>query len=66
MEKPPLVRGLYAFMILITLLFWHTETDRLIFLTGAILGAFGEFVAVQLGYWSYYNPLFKEYGVDIT
>ncbi|MBF0148030.1 MAG: hypothetical protein HQL84_05255 [Magnetococcales bacterium] len=66
MEKPPLVRGLYAFMILITLLFWHTQTDRLIFLTGAILGAFGEFVAVQLGYWSYYNPLFKEYGVDIT
>ncbi|MBF0108855.1 MAG: hypothetical protein HQL76_06755 [Magnetococcales bacterium] len=66
MDKPPVVRGLYALMILITALFWHREMDRLIFLTGAVLGAFGEFVAVQLGYWSYYNPLFKAYGVDIT
>ncbi|MEO5327014.1 MAG: hypothetical protein H7829_02105 [Magnetococcus sp. THC-1_WYH] len=66
MDKPPLVRGLYALMILITALFWNKEMDRLIFLTGAVLGALGEFVAVQLGYWSYYNPLFKAYGVDIT
>ncbi|MBF0435218.1 MAG: hypothetical protein HQL77_07580 [Magnetococcales bacterium] len=66
MEKPLVVQGLYALMIVITALFWRTECDRLIFITGATLGAFGEFVSVQLGYWSYYNPLFKSFGVDIT
>lgn len=66
MEKPPFVQGLYATMILITAIFWRTSMDRMIFLTGAVLGAFGEFVCVQLGYWSYYHPLFKDYGVDIT
>lgn len=66
MEKPPVVQGLYALMILVTTLFWRTELDRLVFITGATLGAVGEFVSVQLGYWSYYNPLFKNIGVDIT
>lgn len=66
MDKPPLVQGLYALMILLTALFWRTEMDRLVFVTGGILGAVGEFVCVQLGYWSYFNPLFKDFGVDIT
>lgn len=66
MDKPALVRGLYALMILIMAFFWRTETDLLTFLTGAIIGTFGEFVSVQLGYWSYYNPLFTKFGVDIT
>lgn len=66
MDKPPLVQGLYAMMILLTALFWHSEMDSLIFLTGGTLGAIGEFVCVQLGYWSYFNPLFKDFGVDIT
>ncbi|HAT51147.1 MAG: hypothetical protein HQL07_13355 [Nitrospirae bacterium] len=66
MDKPPLVQGLYALMILLTALFWRTEMDSLVFLTGGTLGAVGEFVCVQLGYWSYFNPLFKDFGVDIT
>jgi uncharacterized membrane protein YoaT (DUF817 family) len=66
MKKILLVWGIYLLMILIMALYWRTEKDLLLFLTGAILGAMGEFISVQLGYWSYYNPLFTEYGVDIT
>jgi len=66
MEKMPLVWGLYLLMILIMALCWRTEKDLLLFLTGAVLGALGEFISIQLGYWSYCNPLFTEYGVDIT
>lgn len=66
MPKLPLVIGLYAAMMVIAGSFWHQEEDILIFGIGALLGAVGEYICIQLGYWHYANILFPQWGVDIT
>ena len=36
--------------------FWHTKRDVYIFVTGAIIGPFGEIIAIRAGAWHYANP----------
>ncbi len=66
MNKIPIVYLLYAGFLITMAGYWHQKEDLLIFLISALLGTLGEFVCVQLGYWSYYQPYFHHYGVDIT
>ncbi len=66
MQKTYIVITLYAMMMIITFSLWRRESDIGIFLVGAVLGAVGEFICIQLGYWNYYQPMFVEWGVDIT
>lgn len=66
MQKTAIVYLLYAGFLIAMAGFWHQKEDLLIFFIGAILGTLGEFVCVQLGYWSYFNPYFKQFGIDIT
>ncbi|MBF0439749.1 MAG: DUF2878 family protein [Magnetococcales bacterium] len=66
MDKMPIVYLLYAGFLIAMAGLWHQDEDLLIFLVGALLGTLGEYVCVQLGYWSYYHPYFTRLGVDIT
>ncbi|MEO5378920.1 MAG: hypothetical protein H7832_14235 [Magnetococcus sp. DMHC-6] len=66
MNKQPVVIALYIFFLLLGIAFWNQSKDKMLFLFGGVLGAFGEYVAIQLGYWHYYNPFFQSLGVDIT
>lgn len=66
MEKMVEVEIFYAVFFTLSILFWNKPGYILIFMTGAVIGSVGEYICVQLGYWSYYNPLFKELGVGIT
>lgn len=66
MGKLPGVIGLYALMMILTVTFWRQESDIGVYLVGAVIGAVGEYICIQLGYWSYHRPLFAEWGVDIT
>ncbi len=66
MQKVPLVIGLYSVMMVITFSIWRQESDIGVYLVGAVLGAVGEYICIQLGYWHYYNPMFADWGVDIT
>ncbi|MBF0214369.1 MAG: hypothetical protein HQM00_12565 [Magnetococcales bacterium] len=66
MHKTPLVYLLYAGFLIVMAGYWRSETDLLLFVVGASLGTLGEFTCVQLGYWHYYQPYFRSWGVDIT
>ena len=46
--------------------FWHDERDRLVFLVGGILGTFGEFICMRLGFWKYHFPVFASIGMPLS
>lgn len=66
MNKMVAVVAFYALIMAVVGVFWKQERDFLILYWGALLGAFGEFVCIQLGYWEYYDPFFTTWGVDVT
>ncbi|MBF0368015.1 MAG: hypothetical protein HQL52_01020 [Magnetococcales bacterium] len=66
MEKGPLIIGLYSVVIVFLGSHQLRERDVLIFFVAGILGAVGEYSAIQEGYWHYRNPYFSSLGVDIT
>jgi len=47
-------------------IFRHRRKDVLLFITGAILGTFGEFLCMQLGFWHYHKPTLKAIGLPVS
>jgi len=56
----------YSIFVLAGIIFWRRERDILIFIVGAILGTFGEYICMQLGFWQYQYPYFKSIGMPIS
>jgi len=53
-----LVASMLALLWAISIKYWHTKTDNILFVLGFFGGMLGEINAVQLGIWSYANPTF--------
>lgn len=66
MQKQVEILAFYAFFMVLLGGFWNKEPQRLLFLIAASIGAFGEYLCIQLGYWHYNQPYFESLGVDIT
>jgi hypothetical protein len=56
----------YTVIMLITVIFWHKERDILIFITGGMLGTFGEYICMQQGFWNYHFPHFISIGLPVS
>jgi hypothetical protein len=56
----------YTVIMLITVIFWHEERDILIFITGGMLGTFGEYICMQQGFWHYHFPHFISIGLPVS
>jgi hypothetical protein len=56
----------YTVIMLIAVFFWRAERDILIFIIGGILGTFGEYVCMRLGFWHYHFPYLKSIGLPIS
>jgi hypothetical protein len=56
----------YSFFMLLAVVFWHKERDILIFVVGGILGTFGEYICMKLGFWQYHFPFFRSIGLPIS
>ena len=60
------IAAVYSFFMLLAVIFWHKERDILIFVVGGILGTFGEYVCMKLGFWEYHFPFFRSIGLPIS
>lgn len=60
------IAGVYSVFLVPALIFWHGEKDILIFVIGAVLGAVGEYICMQLGFWQYHYPLLRSIGLPIS
>ncbi len=56
----------YTMFMIPAVIFWHGERDILIFIIGAALGTFGEYICMKLGFWDYHYPLFRSIGLPIS
>jgi hypothetical protein len=56
----------YTVIMVIAFIFWNKERDILIFIIGGILGTFGEYICMQLGFWQYHFPHFRSIGLPIS
>jgi len=56
----------YAIPMILAIIFWHAETDIIIFLVGAAIGTLGEGIFVKLGFWQYHYPFFQSLGIPIS
>ena len=56
----------YSVILIPIAIFWHGERDRLIFFIGAIIGTFGEYICIKLGFWHYHYPVFRSIGLPIS
>ena len=56
----------YTVIMLITVIFWHEERDVLIFITGGMIGTFGEYICMQQGFWHYHFPHFISIGLPVS
>lgn len=56
----------YTMFMVPAVIFWHGERDILIFIIGAVLGTFGEYICMKLGFWVYHYPLFRSIGMPIS
>ena len=52
--------------MVIAIIFWNKERDILLFIIGGILGTFGEYLCMQLGFWHYHFPHFKSIDLPIS
>jgi hypothetical protein len=52
-RHPAVLAGLYCLLILAMLALWHTKSDVLCLVIGALLGPLAELPAVYSGAWSY-------------
>ena len=56
----------YTVIMIISVIFWHKERDILIFIIGGILGTFGEYICMRLGFWHYHFPHFVSIGLPVS
>ncbi len=56
----------YIVAMISAIIFWHGETDILIFFVGATLGTLGECICMKLGFWEYQYPLLGSIGVPLS
>lgn len=56
----------YFVFMFVTVCFWHTERDVLIFVVAGVLGTMGEYFCMQLGFWTYHYPLLKSIGLPLS
>jgi hypothetical protein len=57
---------IYSALMIPAIIFWHRETDILLFIIAGILGTFGEYLGLQAGIWEYHFPFFRSLGVPIS
>jgi hypothetical protein len=60
------IAAVYSFFMLLAVIFWHKEKDILIFIVAGILGTFGEYICMKLGFWEYHFPFFRSIGLPIS
>lgn len=56
----------YTIFLIPAVIFWRRDRDVLIFIVGGVLGTFGEFICMKLGFWHYHYPLFKSIGLPLS
>jgi hypothetical protein len=56
----------FTIFMVSAVIFWRGERDILIFIIGAALGTFGEYICMKLGFWVYHYPLFRSIGLPIS
>jgi len=61
-----IIAAAYIIAMLSAIIFWHGETDILIFFVGATLGTLGECICMKLGFWEYQFPLLRSIGVPLS
>ena len=60
------IAAVYSFFMLLAVIFWHKGRDILIFIVAGILGTFGEYICMKLGFWEYHFPFFRSIGLPIS
>lgn len=56
----------FSLFMVVTAIFRHSRKDVLLFIVGAILGTFGEYLCMQLGFWHYHQPTLKSIGLPLS
>ena len=56
----------FSLFMIPAIIFWHSQQNILLFITGALLGTFGEYLCMKLGFWHYHTPFFKSIGLPIS
>jgi hypothetical protein len=60
------IAAVYAATFLPAAAFWHKDRDVLIFIIAGILGTFGEYMCMKLGFWQYKYPIIKSIGLPVS
>ncbi|MEW5721832.1 MAG: hypothetical protein AB1896_01905, partial [Thermodesulfobacteriota bacterium] len=56
----------YTAFFLPALVFWHGKKDIQVFVVAGILGTFGEYVCLKLGFWLYHYPILSPIGLPLS
>lgn len=56
----------YTIFTLVAVIFWHEERDIIIFIVGGVIGTVGEYICMDLGFWQYLYPYFRDTGLPIS
>ncbi len=56
----------YTILMVPAIIFSHKERDILLFIIAGILGTFGEYLSMNLGYWHYHFPYLPSIGLPIS
>ena len=57
---------IYAVTFLPAVAFWRKDRDVLIFIVAGVLGTFGEYLCMRLGFWHYKYPILKSIGLPVS
>jgi len=56
----------YTVFMIPAIIFSHKERDILLFIIAGLLGTFGEYLSMNLGYWRYHFPYLASIGLPIS
>lgn len=57
---------IYSLFMITAMIFWHRQKDILIFVIGGVIGTFGEFICMKLGFWNYHYPYLRSIGLPLS